>query len=166
MYTDNPKDQKLQEGQKNESGQHSIYLVLSEEERAKHFVRPYRDSYVHIGRKLEIKGEIISLEEITKGNDVWKEMYSRENGYAAYLKYPESESPSIGKFLKVNEYEAIQNKSTYFGGCGTVTKMSKVLSETYARNPKFYGATFCVGCNKHLPVEEFVWDGTNELVGS
>lgn len=44
--------------------------------------------------------------------------------------------------------------------------MGQALSETYARDPKFYGATFCVGCNKHLPVDEFIWDGTNETVGS
>ena len=50
--------------------------------------------------------------------------------------------------------------------CGALTSMGQALSETYAGDPKFYGATFCVGCNKHLPVAEFVWDGTNERVGS
>lgn len=49
--------------------------------------------------------------------------------------------------------------------CGTVTTMGRALSETYARDPSFYGATFCVTCNKHLPVAEFVWlDG--QQVGS
>lgn len=95
-------DPLLKEGQKNETGQHDIYLVLSEEERAMGFVRPVRDTYVHAGR----------------------------------------------------------------GGCGTETKMGAALAETYARDPKFYGATFCVHCNKHLPVEEFIWKGTNETVGS
>ena len=52
------------------------------------------------------------------------------------------------------------------GGCGTVTSMGRALSETYARDPKFYGATFCVGCNKHLPVSEFVWTRDDEEVGS
>ncbi len=28
--------------------QHEVYLVLSEEERAKGFVRPYRDTYTHL----------------------------------------------------------------------------------------------------------------------
>ncbi len=42
------------------------------------------------------------------------------------------------------------------GGCGSVTTMGRALSETYARDPKFYGATFCINCNKHLPVAEFV----------
>jgi hypothetical protein len=40
------------------------------------------------------------------------------------------------------------------------------LAQTYARNPKFYGATYCVGCQKHLPVGEFVWDSDGEVVGS
>jgi hypothetical protein len=50
--------------------------------------------------------------------------------------------------------------------CGTATTMGRALAETYAVDPKYYGATFCCGCNKHLPVGEFVWDGTNEIVGS
>jgi hypothetical protein len=51
-------------------------------------------------------------------------------------------------------------------GCGTVTTMGRALSETYARDPEFYGATFCAGCNKHLPVHEFVWTVDGERVGS
>jgi hypothetical protein len=51
-------------------------------------------------------------------------------------------------------------------GCGTCTTMSQALAETYAREPKFYGATYCVACSKHLPVGEFVWTGTSEVVGS
>jgi len=52
------------------------------------------------------------------------------------------------------------------GGCGTVTTMGRALSETYARDPKFYGATFCVHCNRHLPVAEFVWTADGQEVGS
>ena len=76
------------------------YLVLSDEERAKGFVRPYRDAYVHLT-------------------------------------------------------------------CGSVTTMNRAIAETYARNPTFYGATFCVKCSMHRPVGEngeFVWyefDGTH-----
>lgn len=51
-------------------------------------------------------------------------------------------------------------------GCGALTSMPKAIAETYARDPKFYSATFCCGCNTHLPVAEFTWDGTNERVGS
>jgi len=50
--------------------------------------------------------------------------------------------------------------------CGVVTVMGDALSETYARNPKFYGATYCVGCRMHLPVSEFTWDKDGEVVGS
>jgi hypothetical protein len=84
--------------------QADVYLVLSDEELAKGFVRPVRSSYVHA-----------------------KEL----------------------------------------GGCGTVTRMGIKLSETYARDPNFYGATYCCGCNMHKPVGEFgefVWDGPYDSV--
>lgn len=35
-----------------------------------------------------------------------------------------------------------------------------------ARDPHFYNATFCVSCNKHLPVAEFVWTADGLPVGS
>jgi hypothetical protein len=82
--------------------QNEFYLVLSEEERAKGFVRPVWRSYVH-------------------------------------------------------------------DKCGVVTTMGQALAETYARDPKFYGATFCCGCGTHYPVGadgEFTWDGTSEKVGT
>ena len=89
-------------GQTEEAGQHKSYIVLCSDERAKGFVRPVRDSYVH-------------------------------------------------------------------SKCGVVTKMGRTLAETYARDPNFYSGTFCVGCGAHFPVGEageFVWDGTNEKVGT
>ena len=99
-YTTNPNDPRLGHGSDLEPiPQHEVYLVLSEEELAKGFVRPVRDSYIH-------------------------------------------------------------------KTCGVVTKMGQKLAETYAREPKFYGATYCVGCKKHLPVSEFYWDKTNIEVGS
>lgn len=89
----------LKNGQK-EEGQNTCYLILSEEERAKGFIRPVRDSYTH-------------------------------------------------------------------DKCGALTRMPLAIAETYARDPKFYGATFCTGCNTHLPVGEFTWDdGSNTKVGS
>ena len=81
------------------TGQQKGYVVLSAEERAKGFVRPVRDSYVHLK-------------------------------------------------------------------CGTVTKMGRSIAETYARQPNFYSGTFCVHCRVHLPLAEFRWDGTDEVVGS
>ena len=55
------------------------------------------------------------------------------------------------------------------GGCGTVTTMNNAIAETYAREPEFYGATYCVGCRRHRPVGalgEFLWDGTTQRVGT
>lgn len=53
--------------------------------------------------------------------------------------------------------------------CGVVTTMGQALAETYACNPYFYSGTFCCGCRTHFPVGEdgeFVWDGTDEKVGT
>lgn len=98
--TDDPKDARLGRGiDRKPIDQHEVYLVLSDEERAKGFVRPLRRAYVHLT-------------------------------------------------------------------CGALTTMGLPLCETYARDPKFYGATYCVGCRMHKAVEEFVWDGTDQKVGS
>jgi hypothetical protein len=137
----------LTQGQK-EEGQNECYLILSEEERAKGFIRPYRDSYIHIGKKVDRGGMIIPLEEVTKDNESWQKLYNNETGYAAYLKYSEDRYPVTGKFLTHSEYKAILEARDYIGGCNSETVMGKALSETYARDPKFYGATFCTGCNK------------------
>lgn len=53
--------------------------------------------------------------------------------------------------------------------CGSVTYMGQALAETYATNPSFYGATWCCACRMHRPVGpegEFVWDDTDEKVGT
>jgi hypothetical protein len=50
--------------------------------------------------------------------------------------------------------------------CGTVTTMGHALAETYAKDPTFYGATFCVNCSMHRPVAEFTWLPDGEVVGS
>jgi hypothetical protein len=45
--------------------------------------------------------------------------------------------------------------------CGSVTRMSRDIAESYARRPDFYGATYCCVCRRHLPVGpdgEFEWD--------
>jgi hypothetical protein len=81
------------------TGQNKAYLILSDEERSQGFVRPVRETYVHLK-------------------------------------------------------------------CATTTRMSRDIAETYARDPKFYGATWCISCRAHLPVSEFVWSGTKETVGS
>jgi hypothetical protein len=50
--------------------------------------------------------------------------------------------------------------------CGTNTTMGLALAETYARDPKFYGGTFCCSCRTHFPLEQFVWEGTDEKLGT
>ncbi len=95
--TDNPQDPRLTHGADDPAegpkGQAEVYLVLSEEERAKGFVRPVRRSYWHVT-------------------------------------------------------------------CGAITTMAQALAETYARQPSFYGATYCATCRLHAPVGqdgEFYW---------
>lgn len=161
-------DPRLKEGQKNETGQHDIHLVLSDEERAKGFVRPVRDTYVHIGKMIErdeegrIIGRLIPMAD--KDYDS-RNYFTAENGYGGYIKYPAGHD-MIGRYITQQEFDAIVARQTHFGGCGTTTNMGRALAETYARDPKFYGATFCIHCNKHLPVNEFVWEATDETVGS
>ncbi len=57
-------------------------------------------------------------------------------------------------------------RSYTHGECGVSTRMGPALCETYARDPKFYGFTYCVGCHKHRPVSEFTWDEDGQVVGS
>ncbi len=132
------------------NGQQKGYVVLSAEERAKGFVRPVRHSYVHTG-----SGPRHPTRHLT---DDEKQRYG-EYGYVLYEAYPPGTGPA-GKFWTTEELK---------GGCGTVTTMGQALAETYARDPKFYSGTFCCGCRKHFSVGaygEFVWDGTNEKVGT
>jgi hypothetical protein len=163
--TTDPKDPKLKEGQKNETGQHEIYLVLSEEERSKGFVRPVRNSYVHVGRKPNWK-EIHRMLDKEERVEMKKEYPDRDE-YVAIMTVLVDENGKYtgGAYVTQKELNAWKS-GKLLGGCGTRTTMGNDLSETYARDPKFYGATFCCGCNKHLPVDEFVWYGTDEKVGS
>ena len=123
-----------------------VYLVLSEEERKKGFVRPYRDKYIHRGEKPTYKLKDLTDEQGKRYEGV---------GYVKFEKYPKS-SGKIGRYWTQKQLDS---------GCGSETIMGQALSETYARNPKFYGATFCCGCGAHFPVSEFNWsDG--DVVGS
>ena len=55
----------------------------------------------------------------------------------------------------------------HIGGCGATTTMAMEIDETYARDPNYYGSTWCTTCKKHINVGEFIWnDGSNEIVGS
>lgn len=131
-----------------EDGQNLVYLVLSEEERAKGFVRPVRHTYVHVG-----------LEEPAILRPLTADEAERHKGcnYVAFEDYPPERSPLVGRYWT---QEQLDNR-----GCGTETIMGNELAETYARDPNFYGSTFCCKCRKHFPVSEFIWkDGTR--VGS
>lgn len=58
--------------------------------------------------------------------------------------------------------------------CRYTTTIADSIAETYARNPGFYGSTYCVHCHMHRPVGadgEFIWvdlkgQVTDERVGS
>lgn len=131
--------------------QNETYLVLSEEERAKGFVRPLRNSYVHVGPP----GPDHPLRDLT---DEETERFS-QYGYVKFEPYPDGGSVT-GNFWTQARLDAVGK------GCRALTRMGSALAETYARDPKFYGSTYCVTCQMHRPVAEFVWDGTDERVGS
>lgn len=130
--------------------QAEVYLVLSDEERAKGFVRPVRRSYVHVGNG----GPQHPTRELTPDEH---NRYDRF-GYLIYEEYPAG-GDSLGRFWTRETLDAAK-------ACGALTTMGTELAETYARDPKFYGGTYCTGCRMHRPVAEFVWDGTTEVVGS
>lgn len=132
--------------------QAEVYLVLSDEERAKGFQRPLRFSYRHVGPL----GPSWPLVDLTEDQ---AERYTAF-GYVKFEPYPESERPKTGKYWTQAQLDGIGT------GCGAVTSMGTALAETYARQPSFYGATYCISCHMHRPVAEFVWDGTDERVGS
>lgn len=53
--------------------------------------------------------------------------------------------------------------------CGGLTRMPRACAETYAVQPEYYGSTFCCHCRGYFPVGangEFIWDGSNQKVGT
>lgn len=130
-------------------GQQSVYLVLSEEERAKGFVRPVRTEYKHVGCRPKGPTRPLTEEE--------HERYDKF-GYVCFEPYgPERERGSVtGRFWTEKQLKS---------GCGGVTTMGRALAETLARQPTFYGGTFCVHCQGHYPIGpdgEFTWDDEGE----
>ncbi len=131
------------------TGQQKGYAVLSEEERAKGFVRPVRRSYQHVGRP-----PARNLRDLTDDERARYGQY----GYVKFEIYGPDRSPQTGRFWTQAELDRV-------GGCGVVTTMAQSIAETYARDPRFYGGTFCAGCRAHFPIGpegEFIWvdDGT------
>lgn len=137
-------------------GQHVDHWVLCETERAKGFVRPVRHSYQHVGPP----GPKFPLRDLT---DEERARYDG-HGYVKFEPYPEGfKGSATGSLWTQERLDAVGK------GCGTVTSMPKSIAETYARQPNYYGSTFCCGCGKYLRVGangEFVWAGTNERVGT
>jgi hypothetical protein len=130
-------------------GMQEAYLALSEEERRKGFVRPVRESYTHVGIRPKHPTRELTAEE--------RERYDRF-GYLLYEEYPsDPESSSLGRFWTAKTLDS---------GCGRSTRMARELAETYARQTTFFVGTFCSTCRAHFPLEEFVWDGTDQTVGS
>lgn len=136
-------------------GQQKAYLVLSEEERAKGFVRPVRASYIHVG----IPGPRYPLRDLTQDEH---ERYDKF-GYVQFEAYPIGDSSS-GRYWTQPDLDRVNH------GCQQKTSMGPAIAETYARNPKFYGGTFCSYCGRHFPVGpygEFVWaNAPDERVGT
>lgn len=153
--TNDPDDPKLREHRPD--GQQAAYLVLSDEERQKGFVRPVRKKYRHVG-KATPKGPTRPLtpEE--------QERY-RAFGYVLFEGYGPERTPVTGRYWTQKELDD-------GGGCGAVTTMGDAIAETYAREPDFYSGTFCVHCGKHFPLKHpdgspaFVWEPDGSPVGS
>jgi hypothetical protein len=144
---------------KGDGQQNECYLILSEEERAKGFIRPVRTNYIHVGKTPH-------YQELHKMLD--EEERKEYPKYVAIMKVLSKEDGSYLGGAYVTQKELDDWKSgERTGGCGTRTTMAREIAETYARNPKYYGSTWCMGCKKHIDVGEFIWDdGSNEIVGS
>lgn len=142
-------------------GMQEAYLVLSDEERKKGFVRPLRRSYIHVGRAI-----------CGKQND---ELYQRrlldddlpsEDVVAYGCSALPGHEDECASWMPLTRKQLHQHgESGMIDGCGVETTMGLALCETYARDPKFYGGTYCVRCKTHPRVGEygeFVWaeDGT------
>lgn len=151
----NPDDAPVPSEARRPDGQYEDHWVLPPEERAKGYVRPLRRSYVHVG----IAGPRHPLRDLT---EIEARRYA-ELGYVKFEVYPPSEDPVTGRFWTQDQLDSVGQ------GCGAVTRMPEACAETYARDPSYYGSTFCCCCNSYRRVGEageFVWDGTDERVGT
>jgi hypothetical protein len=155
-FTTDPTDKELGHGVDEEPiEQHKKYLILSDEERSKGFVRPVRKTYIHVGATGPNKNNLRDLTEEQK------EIYS-DCEYIKFEEYPQSESSAIGRYWTQKQLDEAGK------GCQQSTTMSLELAETYARNPHFYGSTYCANCKMHKQVGkdgEFVWED-GERVGT
>lgn len=139
-------------------GMQKNYLVLSDAERAKGFVRPVRLAYKHAGRLVCGKPRYMDKLALDPGKVAW------------VCAGPPGHEGDCFTWLQASEQELKRfDRTSHLGGCDSVTTMGRELAETYAREPGFYGATFCVNCRKHLPVGasgEFIWEPDGSKVGT
>lgn len=151
--TTDPNDPKIYELDPT-TGQLKSYLVLPQLEpelgKEKLWKRPYRDAYRHTG-----KGPSYPTRRLTEQ----EELQHQGSRYVSFEPYPPIRYPITGRFWTQQQLEESR-------GCGQVTVLGSALAETYARDPKFYGATFCFHCRKHLPVDQFAWVKDSQQVGS
>ncbi len=116
-------------------GQQKTYLVLSDAERAKGFVRPVRRSYKHVGSAgPQHPLRDLNAEEIARGYG------APDVGYVKFEAYDGKCGSVTGRFWTQADLDKVGK------GCGTVTSMGQALAETYAAQPAFYSGTFCAGC--------------------
>lgn len=127
-------------------GQQKGYVALNDAERAKGFVKPVRCAYRHAGPAPLPEG----LRDLTPD-----EVENYGHCFAKFQPYPIGHH-SRGKFWTQSEIDRAGKI------CGAVTSMNRILAETYARNPRFYSGTFCVGCAQHFPLNEFAWEPDGE----
>lgn len=147
----NPPDSSVPTSERLSDGQYADHWVLTAEERSKGFVRPLRKAYKHVG--LQLRGG--TVRDLTEEE---KEQYAKYQ-YVKFEEYQEGEA-ATGRYWTQERWDQIDK------GCGVVTIMGLSIAETYARDPYFYGSTFCTGCRDYLPLEEFVWEDGGERVGS
>ena len=77
-----------------ETGMQKGYVVLSEDERAKGFVRPVRRSYVHVGPT----GPTHPLRDLTADEDVrFVQFKGTDLEYVKFEEYPEDEA-GLGRY--------------------------------------------------------------------
>lgn len=149
------------------SGMHTHYWVLSEEERAKGWVRPLRRSYRHVG----LPGPTHPLLDLTaeqqrRHNTRWEFSPGVWNEPAGYVKFESYEQPNPDGSSVTGMFWTQARLDQVGKGCGTTTTMGLALCETWARDVHYYGLTFCCGCGDHLPVAEFVWTEDGERLGT
>ena len=151
---ENPRSASTPTSEKRSDGQYKDHWVLPASERDKGFVRPVRLEYKHVGPPGP-QSVLIDLAE----SEI--EHY-KQYGYIKFEKYLKNHH-AVGRYWTQEQIDRVGS------GCNTVTTMPQDCAETYARQPGFYGSTFCVNCGEYFPVGEsgeFIWLDDETRVGT